>query len=75
MLTSVLQGGLQFTTTEASREFARSVLNYLRPPDVVYLLAEALDSRLQELTEGRMWMGSHMRRGDCECLSECIISK
>lgn len=36
---------------------------------MVYLLAEALDSRLQELTEGRMWMGSHMRRGDCECFS------
>lgn len=41
------------------------VLEHVRPPDIVYQLADVLDERMRDLNDGRMWMGVHMRRTDC----------
>ncbi|THH17349.1 hypothetical protein EW146_g3462 [Bondarzewia mesenterica] len=57
-------GALRFTTTTARDDFARTVLYHLRPTDNVLDLARRLDGRMTKLTEGRRWMGAHMRRGD-----------
>ncbi|TFY57376.1 hypothetical protein EVG20_g8576 [Dentipellis fragilis] len=57
-------GALRFTTTATRADFARIVLFHLHAVDKVFALAEKLDNRMSRLTEGRLWMGAHMRRGD-----------
>jgi hypothetical protein len=43
------------------------VLFHVRATDSVYTLAAALAARMREKAGGRMWLGAHMRRGDCTC--------
>lgn len=50
----------------ARNNFASKVVHSLIPLQNVFDLAEALSSRMRLWTEGRMWMGAHMRRGDCK---------
>ncbi|THH21521.1 hypothetical protein EW146_g25 [Bondarzewia mesenterica] len=57
-------GALRFTTVPARDDFARLVLFNIQPVDKVLDLADTLNNRMKELTEGRLWMGAHMRRGD-----------
>ncbi|KAF9234040.1 hypothetical protein BU15DRAFT_90142 [Melanogaster broomeanus] len=57
-------GGLRFTSTAARDTFARIVLFQIHATDRVKELAASMDQRMRELVGGRMWMGSHMRRGD-----------
>lgn len=64
----ILQGSLLFTTSRARDAYTSMVLDHVRPPDNVYVLAEVLDARMRDVNEGRVWMGAHMRRGDCTLL-------
>lgn len=60
---------MRFTTVAGRNDFARTVLYHLTPPDRVLDLAAKLSGRMTEHVNGRMWMGAHMRRGDCTCSS------
>jgi len=57
-------GSMRFTEELARNQYANMVLHTLIPPQKVYDLAEVLASRMLLITEGRQWMGAHMRRGD-----------
>ncbi|KAH8991851.1 hypothetical protein EDB86DRAFT_2806423 [Lactarius hatsudake] len=57
-------GAMLFTEDLRRKRFASSVVHSLIPPQKVVDLAEVLSSRMRQRTEGRMWMGAHMRRGD-----------
>ena len=59
------QGALRFTTPAALVDFQHFVLPDLVPIDALQDLAGRLATRMSERTEGRLWMGAHMRRGDC----------
>ena len=56
---------MRFTEELARNQYANMVVHTLKPPQKVYDLAEVLASRMRLITEGRQWMGAHMRRGDC----------
>lgn len=58
---------MRFTTLAARSDFENRVLHYVVPVDAMYALAELLARRMREQVDGRLWMGAHMRRGDCEC--------
>ena len=58
-------GAMRFTTVDARNDFANFVLHYLVPVDAVSILADRLAERMREKVGGRLWMGAHMRRGDC----------
>ena len=47
--------------------FAKMVLFDMRPLAAFTNLALKIHARLEARVEGRMWMGAHMRRGDCKC--------
>ena len=57
---------MRFTEELSRKRFASKVVHALIPPQKIFDLAEVLSSRMRLRTEGRMWMGTHMRRGDCE---------
>jgi hypothetical protein len=59
---------MRFTGELARNRYAGTVVHTLIPPQKVFDLAEVLASRMRLLTEDRLWMGAHMRRGDCKCL-------
>jgi hypothetical protein len=50
------------------------VVHAIVPPSWVFDLGEILASRMRELAGGRLWMGAHMRRGDCEYLSHTSLA-
>jgi len=59
---------MRFTSDLARDKFASMVIHYSNtPPQPVSDLAEVLATRMRELTGGRLWMGAHLRRGDCKC--------
>ncbi|CAG8689415.1 14936_t:CDS:2 [Acaulospora colombiana] len=60
-------GGLRFTSVAAREDYARIVLQDLRPPEWVHTLASRLIRRMDYVRNGRAWLAAHMRRGDCEC--------
>lgn len=37
-------------------------------------LAEILAGRMRERNGGRLWMGAHMRRGDCNYISSLTVT-
>ncbi|KAH9081639.1 hypothetical protein EDB83DRAFT_2539219 [Lactarius deliciosus] len=57
-------GSLRFTGALARNRYANTVVHSLIPPQKVFDLAEVLANRMRLLTEDRLWMGAHMRRGD-----------
>lgn len=57
---------MRFTEELSRKRFASKVVHSLLPPQKIFSLAEALSSRMLLRTGGRMWMGAHMRRGDCK---------
>lgn len=64
---------MRFSTAKARDDFAQFVLNDMHPIEKVYELARVLDQRMLAKNDGRMWMGAHMRRGDCklDCARDC----
>ena len=65
---SILKGMMRFTTVPARVRFASSVIHYNIPPKPILELGEVLAGRMTELNDNRLWMGAHVRRGDCEWL-------
>ena len=63
-----------FTEEIARKRYASKVVHSLIPPQKIIDLAEVLSSRMRLLTEGRIWMGAHVRRGDCKYPYTCISS-
>ena len=59
---------MRFTEAPARNRYATMVVHSLIPPQMVFDLAEALAARMRLITEDRLWMGAHMRRGDCKYL-------
>ncbi|KAI9450389.1 hypothetical protein BJY52DRAFT_179566 [Lactarius psammicola] len=57
-------GAMRFTEEQGRNRYASTVVHSLIPPQKVFDLAEVLSSRMRSRTEGRLWMGAHMRRGD-----------
>lgn len=57
-------GSMRFTTRAALDGFVGLVLDDVRRIDAVSALADAMVERMYTLTEGRLWMAAHMRRGD-----------
>lgn len=55
--------------------FAEMVLFDIRPLAAFRNLALKIHSRLEARVEGRMWMGAHMRRGDCEFCPKLLHSR
>jgi hypothetical protein len=64
---------MRFTTESARARFASTVLYANVPPQPFLDLGKVLASRMRELTGGRLWMGAHMRRGDCECTVQYLM--
>lgn len=59
-------------TKEARDDFTRLVLRGIHPTQKVTDLADRIAERMTEINQGRLWMGAHMRRGDCRC--SCYVS-
>ncbi|KAH9051188.1 hypothetical protein EDB83DRAFT_2226273, partial [Lactarius deliciosus] len=57
-------GAMRFTEELGRNRYAGTVVHSLIPPQKIFDLAEVLSSRMRQRTEGRSWMGAHMRRGD-----------
>ncbi|KAG2120080.1 hypothetical protein BD769DRAFT_1629580 [Suillus cothurnatus] len=62
-------GALKFTTLESRERYTQTVLYDFRLTDDVIELAGQLSTRMVEKASGRMWMGAHMRRGDCNLVA------
>ena len=58
-------GAMRFTTMTEMGQFQRDVLYSIQPTQPLQKLAGRLAERMYEKTEGRLWAGAHMRRGDC----------
>ena len=59
---------MRFTGVTARAKFASMVVHSFVFPPKVLNLADLLATRMREMNEGRLWMGAHMRRGDCKCI-------
>ncbi|EJU02501.1 hypothetical protein DACRYDRAFT_22122 [Dacryopinax primogenitus] len=57
-------GNLRFTSVANLQFFTRTVLYNLRSLPEVSALADRVDQRMKERTDGRMWSAAHVRRGD-----------
>ncbi|KAF9511689.1 hypothetical protein BS47DRAFT_1468488 [Hydnum rufescens UP504] len=57
-------GFLLFTTVEERIRFTDLVLHGFRPIPQIVHVAERIATRMLAVNDGRMWMTSHMRRGD-----------
>jgi hypothetical protein len=59
---------MRFTGVPARAKFASMVVHSFVFPPKVLDLADLLATRMREMNGGRLWMGAHMRRGDCKCI-------
>ena len=66
---------MRFTEELSRKKFASKVVHSLIPPQKIFDLAEALSFRMLLRTDGRMWMGAHMRRGDCKYPYTCTQNR
>ena len=57
---------MRFTEDLGRNRFASAVIHSLVPTQKIFDLAEVLSFRMLLRTKGRLWMGAHMRRGDCK---------
>jgi hypothetical protein len=60
------KGAMRFTEELARAKFAGMVVHSFVFPPKVLDLAEDLANRMRKINDGRLWMGAHMRRGDCK---------
>lgn len=61
-----VQGALRFTEASARDEFTAIVLNGVVHPQAFDVIADEVAERMFQMNDGRIWMGAHMRRGDCK---------
>ena len=57
---------MRFTEDRARLEFAGIAIHAVLRPQPILALGEILAERMRRLNGGRLWMGAHLRRGDCE---------
>ncbi len=57
---------MHFTEDRARVKFASMAVHAFVQPQPILTLAETLAARMRQLNGGRLWMGAHIRRGDCE---------
>ena len=57
---------MRFTEDRARLEYAGMVIHAILQPQPILALGEILAARMRDLNGGRLWMGTHIRRGDCE---------
>jgi len=57
---------MRFTEDRARLEFAGIAIHAVLRPQPILALGEILAERMRQLNGGRLWMGAHLRRGDCE---------
>jgi hypothetical protein len=69
----MIKGAMRFTGPRGRANYASMVVFKIVPPLWVFELGEILAARMSKITEGRLWMGAHMRRGDCEYLLHCFL--
>jgi hypothetical protein len=57
---------MRFTEDKARIKYVSlAVQAFIQPPPIL-ALAETLATRMRQLNGGRLCMGAHIRRGDCE---------
>ena len=61
-----LKGAMRFTEDRARAKYASIILHAFVQPEPILALGELLAARMHQLNSGRLWMGAHIRRGDCE---------
>ena len=57
---------MRFTEDRARLEYAGMAIHAILQPQPIQALGEILAARMRDLNGGRLWMGAHIRRGDCE---------
>jgi hypothetical protein len=57
---------MRFTEDRARLEYAGMAVHSILQPQPILALGEILAGRMRQLNGGRLWMGAHIRRGDCE---------
>ncbi len=60
------KGAMRFTEDRARTRCASMILHAFVQPQQILALGEILAERMRQLNGGRLWMGAHIRRGDCE---------
>ena len=63
---SFRKGAMRFTENRARLEYAGMAVRTILQPQRILALGEILAARMRLLNGGRLWMGAHVRRGDCE---------
>jgi hypothetical protein len=57
---------MRFTEDGARFKYASMAVHAFIQPQPILALAEILVARMRQQNGGRLWMGAHIRRGDCE---------
>jgi hypothetical protein len=57
---------MRFTEDQARTKYASMIVHAFVQPQPILALGEILAARVRQLNGGRLWMGAHIRRGDCE---------
>jgi hypothetical protein len=57
---------MRFTEDQARANYASMILHVFLQPQPILALGEIIAARMHQLNGGRLWMGAHIRRGDCE---------
>lgn len=57
---------MRFTEDRARSKFVTMAVRAILQPQPILALGEILAARMRQLNGGRLWMGAHIRRGDCE---------
>ena len=57
---------MRFTEDRARAKYASMIVHAFVQSQPILALGETLAARMRQLNEGRLWMGAHIRRGDCE---------
>lgn len=66
---------MRFSEEPSRTRFATMVVHsFIFTPKIV-ALAETIAGRMRERNGGRLWMGAHMRRGDCKYISSLTNTK
>ena len=56
---------MRFTEDRARSKYASMIVHAFVQPQAILALGEILAVRMRQLNGGRLWMGAHIRRGDC----------
>lgn len=60
---------MRFSEEHSRARFAHMVVHSFIFTAKILNLAETIAGRMRKLNGGRLWMGAHMRRGDCKYIS------